>query len=491
MTGFLDTWTLKEAHRLSRALRRLIPQLARPKMRAVDKAMVLRLVEENAKKRFELFYGYDPSPPPVKGGKGGKGGKGKRQGVQGGAREGKGKEEALRGGEEAEAVQGQEAAREAGRGASESKESREGKEGRESKEDKRRRRAAKLAARGAAVQVDGNTAAAGNSKVYEQGDAVVVAPTDGEGRPSAGPRIDESPKEKHGDGEVSEQLHSHGSEAVSGPTVSTACTDSNIAQPAKEKPKQKAQPTAKTGPAPVQSTDTSAELPLVPLPIPNDEPTIDTSAQSTNEQDPTSDSLSEVAERIASTSLTIPSSAHSTPTTNPATPAAEPLSPRGAYFIRASQGHSIALASTSHLYRITFSPLAPSSPPDAPRTISPADRARAGLMVHGTRSELYPLIVASGLSRMGRQHIHLAPALEVGGDTDNVIAPRNGSTLLIYLDLDKMLQAGLEVYVSANGVVLTPGDEQGCVGREMWNKVERVRGGERRVVWDAERGEVE
>jgi 2'-phosphotransferase len=92
---------------------------------------------------------------------------------------------------------------------------------------------------------------------------------------------------------------------------------------------------------------------------------------------------------------------------------------------------------------------------------------------------------------MGRQHIHLAPALEVGGDMDNVIAPRNGSTLLIYLDLDKMLQAGLEVYVSANGVVLTPGDEQGCVGREMWNKVERVRGGERRVVWDAERGEVE
>lgn len=26
--------------------------------------MVLRLVEDNAKKRFELFYGYDPSPPP-------------------------------------------------------------------------------------------------------------------------------------------------------------------------------------------------------------------------------------------------------------------------------------------------------------------------------------------------------------------------------------------------------------------------------------------
>lgn len=33
-------------------------------MRDVDVEMVLRLVEDNAKKRFELFYGFDPSPPP-------------------------------------------------------------------------------------------------------------------------------------------------------------------------------------------------------------------------------------------------------------------------------------------------------------------------------------------------------------------------------------------------------------------------------------------
>lgn len=51
-------------------------QLARPKMREVDKAMVLRLVAENAKQRFELFYGYDPSPPPPKKGKKGQGGGG-------------------------------------------------------------------------------------------------------------------------------------------------------------------------------------------------------------------------------------------------------------------------------------------------------------------------------------------------------------------------------------------------------------------------------
>jgi 2'-phosphotransferase len=36
-------------------------------MRGIDVEMVIRLVEENAKQRFELLWGYDPSPPlPIK-----------------------------------------------------------------------------------------------------------------------------------------------------------------------------------------------------------------------------------------------------------------------------------------------------------------------------------------------------------------------------------------------------------------------------------------
>mgnify|MGYP002717755674 CR=1 FL=1 len=49
-------------------------------MREVDTAMVLRLVVENAKQRFELFYGIDPSPPKPKVKKGQGKGKGKQQG---------------------------------------------------------------------------------------------------------------------------------------------------------------------------------------------------------------------------------------------------------------------------------------------------------------------------------------------------------------------------------------------------------------------------
>ena len=79
---------------------------------------------------------------------------------------------------------------------------------------------------------------------------------------------------------------------------------------------------------------------------------------------------------------------------------------------------------------------------------------------------------------MSRQHVHLAPAL-----SDHPILPRNGSSLLIYLDLEKLLAAGVPVYVASNGVVLTPGNEEGKVPMELWRKVERVEKGQRRVVW--------
>lgn len=79
---------------------------------------------------------------------------------------------------------------------------------------------------------------------------------------------------------------------------------------------------------------------------------------------------------------------------------------------------------------------------------------------------------------MSRQHIHLAPAL-----TNHRITPRPTSTLYIYLDLEKLVKAGIPVYVSANGVVLTPGDGDGRVAKEFWRRIEKVEKGVRRVVW--------
>lgn len=97
---------------------------------------------------------------------------------------------------------------------------------------------------------------------------------------------------------------------------------------------------------------------------------------------------------------------------------------------------------------------------------------------------------------MSRQHIHLAPTLD---PTQHYITPRPSSTLYIYLDLGKVLAAGIPVYTSANGVILTPGDEAGYVGKELWKRVERREvskgdgegrrvGSGRMVVWEG--GEV-
>ena len=78
---------------------------------------------------------------------------------------------------------------------------------------------------------------------------------------------------------------------------------------------------------------------------------------------------------------------------------------------------------------------------------------------------------------MGRTHIHLAPAL-----ADHPILPRNGSTLRIYLDIPKLLSAGIPLYTSSNGVVLSPGDENGIIKKEYWRLAERKVDGEWRTV---------
>lgn len=84
---------------------------------------------------------------------------------------------------------------------------------------------------------------------------------------------------------------------------------------------------------------------------------------------------------------------------------------------------------------------------------------------------------------MARQHIHFAPALSL---SEHHIIPRPNSTLLIYLDLTKALESGIKMYTSANGVVLTAGNEEGVVEKELWRLAERVSGGlegARTVVW--------
>ncbi|WWD20035.1 hypothetical protein CI109_104508 [Kwoniella shandongensis] len=294
---------------------KLADVLARPKMREVDLDVVLRLVAENAKQRFELFYGYDPIPPRPKK----KGGQGKGKG------------------------QGQ------------------GKKGRPA----------------AAVGIE----AAGSLSTSAATEAGAVAPIS-QGGPAVG----------------------------GGKSAPDAATIDDIRN---ELSKSSLDPT----PPPATSPEEPPELPLQSLPRPTDD--------------------------------------DSTPTA--------PDGPRGEYFIRATQGHSIKLESTAHL---------------EPVKDDEEGRRRAGELVHGTRWELWDVLKNEGLSRMTRQHIHLAPSFT------GPITPRPTSTLYIHLDLPKLVKAGIPVYTSSNGVVLTPGGEGGIVGKEFWRKAVRRVGGKRIIVWE-------
>lgn len=107
--------------------------------------------------------------------------------------------------------------------------------------------------------------------------------------------------------------------------------------------------------------------------------------------------------------------------------------------IRANQGHSIARLEVE-MTQITLENIAELLPGD-------------GVVIHGTFKDKLDSILANGLDRMKRQHIHFAISLA------NSVATgiRRNCNVLIYVDLRKCLADGIEFYLSSNNVVLTRG----------------------------------
>ncbi|KAL5115398.1 tRNA 2'-phosphotransferase [Pleosporales sp. CAS-2024a] len=140
------------------------------------------------------------------------------------------------------------------------------------------------------------------------------------------------------------------------------------------------------------------------------------------------------------------------------------------YLIRANQGHSIKVDVEGLLAPIT---LEAGNVPDT--------------VVHGTDEPAWRLIMKSGgLRRMGRNHIHFASGLPAGFkslavDTasaeEKEAAPvisgmRKNSTVLIYIDIQAALAAGIKFYISENGVILTEGNDKGFLSYEFFKRVE-------------------
>ncbi|MCJ1439893.1 MAG: hypothetical protein MMC23_000374 [Stictis urceolatum] len=206
---------------------------------------------------------------------------------------------------------------------------------------------------------------------------------------------------------------------------------------------------------------------------------------------------------------------------DPASPLAPDSSDPSNFLIRASQGHSLAIASESLLTALD------STSPSCP-----------AFVVHGTYPAAWKSIQKSGgLSRMGRGHVHFATgtgdgvappsvSLEkdplvsavpepdvgegkraegtsVGGAKAEVEAGRGGqgqgqgqivisglrasATILVWVDVKRSAEGGLKWWRSANGVILTEGDERGFVKMEWFDRVEErgkgAKSKERKVIW--------
>jgi 2'-phosphotransferase len=136
------------------------------------------------------------------------------------------------------------------------------------------------------------------------------------------------------------------------------------------------------------------------------------------------------------------------------------------FLIRANQGHSVKMESEGLLTPVTKDNMPASA-------------------VHGTTHGAWSLIVTSGgLKTMGRNHVHFASGLPAGfksvaedGESADNAAPvisgmRKTSTILVFLDLAKAMDAGLVFGMSDNGVVLTEGNKAGLVPLEFFQRVE-------------------
>lgn len=124
--------------------------------------------------------------------------------------------------------------------------------------------------------------------------------------------------------------------------------------------------------------------------------------------------------------------------------------------ICANQGHSLKVVKDDNLEELTKDTI-PSK------------------IFHGTYLKKLPLILPNGLSKMNRNHIHFTYDLE------SISGIRKSANILIYIDTEKCFQNGIKFFKSSNGVILSPGDNQGFIKSEYFDKIVKVNGEEVKI----------
>ena len=123
----------------------------------------------------------------------------------------------------------------------------------------------------------------------------------------------------------------------------------------------------------------------------------------------------------------------------------------GEWWMRANQGHSFPVPD------LELTPILLDHVADYP------------CVVHGTYFKSWPAIRGSGLSRMARTHVHLAKG--VAGERHVISGMRSSAEVYVYVDLARALADGYLFFVSLNGVILTPGNEEGILPAKYFSKV--------------------
>ena len=89
--------------------------------------------------------------------------------------------------------------------------------------------------------------------------------------------------------------------------------------------------------------------------------------------------------------------------------------------------------------------------------------------IHGTYKRFMSAIMSEGLRPMGRQHIHFSQREPT--ERNDVSGIRRSCDVLIFLNVEKALADGIPLFESANGVILSPGNGDGCVPGAYFLKV--------------------
>ena len=114
----------------------------------------------------------------------------------------------------------------------------------------------------------------------------------------------------------------------------------------------------------------------------------------------------------------------------------------GVEVIRANQGHSLQDVKSTSL-----------------KVVDHFDEGPKGKIIHGTTSMAWESIKKSGLNRMTRNHIHMAKG-EFGEAKSGA---RFSSEIIITIDGNKAIADRILFYESDNGVILSPGNENGII----------------------------